>query len=351
MKRKLMIVYVNVTAVLMLLLAAEVVGQVAYRMRHGHALGVSQVFELHPFLAARAIPGVRAEADGTTVTIDAEGRRWTGAPAPSAGTIRVAVLGGSTSFGTGVSDEESWPALLQRQLGPRYAVMNYGVPGYSTAEAIIQAGLVLPETAPAVVVYYEGWNDLRNYHDRDLGPDYFTHGLNQYESLEIPAPFTRHRPLVSRLADVSSVFRLARSVARRLRAHGSGEVLHTPDPFVDRIYLRNLSTLRVLARHIGAKALFVPQVLNDAEFVGKHTSRLWTPHVEDDALPGLMRAFNAIMERACEPGAEDCAVLGAVQTRNWQPEDFVDEGHFSAIGGARFADLVATRIRELTPGS
>lgn len=76
--------------------------------------------------------------------------RWTEAPADDQNVISVAVLGGSTTFGTRVTDADSWPALLQDMLGDGYAVTNYGVSGYSTAEAIIQMALIVPETEPNV---------------------------------------------------------------------------------------------------------------------------------------------------------------------------------------------------------
>ena len=118
----------------------------------------------------------------------------------------MAVVGGSTTFGTRVTDADTWPWLLQERLGDGYAVANYGVPGYSTAENIIQMALVVPEARPRVVVFYEGWNDIRNYHWPGFQPDYYSHGMTQSDTL-LPATADR-APWLSRAARYSYVMRL-----------------------------------------------------------------------------------------------------------------------------------------------
>lgn len=57
--------------------------------------------------------------------------------AKPAGTIRIAALGDSVTFGWGVAYDESLPAVLGRVLeerdpGRKYEVLNFGVPGYNT---------------------------------------------------------------------------------------------------------------------------------------------------------------------------------------------------------------------------
>src|SRR5262249_7760463 len=130
----------------------------------------------------------------------------------------------------------------------------------------------------------------------------------------------------------------------------------------DRIYLRNLKTLKVLAEQLGARSLFVPQVLNYADFRGSKTSRPWTPHIEDDAMPELLDRFNGIMDLACKSDETDCAVLKGVAAQGWEPEDFAvyeyedvdgsrhsahDDGHFSQRGNRKMATFLATCIKGL----
>src|SRR5215469_3041096 len=51
----------------------------------------------------------------------------------------VFAYGGSTTYGSGVSDAETWASALSAVLGSGYSVENRGVPGYTTVENIIQA--------------------------------------------------------------------------------------------------------------------------------------------------------------------------------------------------------------------
>jgi lysophospholipase L1-like esterase len=376
MKDKLWLVYLNVSLICVLLVGMELVGQVSYFAFHGYPLFESaahayrvesqifelrpthayraenQIFELHPYLVGRLKKNVRIEQDNKTISTTDFHTRWTGAPTDDQNAIRIAVLGGSSTFGTRVTDADSWTALLQHRLGNEYSVINYGVPGYSTAEAIIQMALIVPERKPHVVVFYEGWNDIKNYHDGDLGPDYFGHGMKEYQELRIPVTFgDKQEPLSTRLVQISALVRFASRLAEMLPRkeqrppQTSAEAHTTPDPFVDRIYLRNLKTLKTLARSLDAKAIFVPQVLNYDDFRGRTVSRRWSPHIEDDAMPALLDRFNSIMKNVCLPEEPECLVLNEVLAERWTSSDFVDDGHFSRAGGVKFSNLVARHIR------
>ena len=358
-RQKLFLVYFNISLVCVLLVGMELLGQVAFLLRYGHPLFVQPdtttgiPFEPHPYLVGRLKGSIRIDnADKTmAVTSTPIHTRYTGAPADDHNAIRIAVLGGSTTFGTRVTDEDSWPALLQSALGKGYSVINYGVPGYSTAEAIIQMALIVPEKVPHVVVFYEGWNDIRNYHDPEIGSDYFSHGMHQYGNLRIQARFGQNRePLISRLAQISAIVRFASHVATLLpqRSPQTTEPVYaTPDTFVDRIYLRNLKTLKSMAQALNAKVIFIPQVLNFKAFEGKKGSRGWTPRIEDDAMPALLDRFNDFMNGLCAPREANCVVLRDVRREDWQSADFIGDGHFSRSGGEKFSRILATSIRRL----
>jgi len=349
-KRKLtriaFLLFANVSILLFLLAGTELASQLYFFGKHGHFLFEKpvvfhdQLFELHPYLAGRLKKNVSIFHEGKRISTTSFHTRWTGA-ANDSGRARIAVLGGSTTFGTGVSDEDSWPALLQKELGDAYAVINYGVPGYSTVEAIVQMALLVPENRPSEVLFYEGWNDIRNYHDPELGTDYYSNGMHQFSNLHIDV----HPPetFMQKLAQVSALVRLVSEM--KSESNQPGPVLATPDPSVDRLYVRNLKTLALLSKHIGAKALFVPQVLNEARYRGAPGSKRWTPHIQSTALPDLMRRFDALMQQACSDAGPDCRVLSEVLRQDWQPRDFVDEGHFSRVGGEKFAGLIAGVIR------
>ncbi len=349
MKHTIKLISINLFIICLFIGTIELCGQLIFYIVKGYPVYSSihrRLFELHPYLVGRPKNNVAVTHGNKIITSTGEHTRNTGKPF-SDNTIKVAVLGGSTTFGTGLSDLDTWPALLQSTLGENYSVINYGVPGYSTVEAIIQLALIVPETKPDFVVMYEGWNDIRNYHDTNLGSDYLSHGMMQYKSLQVPV-WTGHT-IFERLSEISAIMhfidkRLDHRTDRRFASGGMDS--RDPDPYVDRLYERNLNTMKILVKNMHAYALFVPQILNYSDFKGKTGSRVWTPHIEDDAMPALLDKFNGKMCAVCRENDGDCAVLKEVTVEHWEADDFVDDGHFSRKGGNKFAHMIANRIQQ-----
>lgn len=300
----------------------------------------SKIFERHPYLVGRPQSDVAVRHDNKTIKTTNFHTRWTGGNDDDGSLIRVAILGGSTAFGTRVTDEDSWPALLQQKLGKRFSVINYGVPGYSTAEAIIQMALIVPEKKPHIVIFYEGWNDIRNYHEKELGADYYGHGMGQYGNLGIPISQQNNGYAFATAWLIDWI-----KYSIKKPSENSVEIYADPDVFVDKIYLRNLKTLKLLAEHINAFGIFIPQVLNYANFQGKNGSNEWSRHIKNDAMPILMERFNSHMKELCPQNKSNCTILSEISNEKWLPEDFVDEGHLSRKGGLKFSEIVAQLIR------
>lgn len=335
----------------------EIGGQLAYRWNHGAFLhqrareyllaaqASAAVFEPHPYLVARPRAGIRIEQDGATISTTPFHTRTTAATPPRAGAIAIAVVGGSTTFGTRVTDADTWPWQLQHALGDRYTVVNYGVPGYTTAENIIQMSLLVPESGARVVIFYEGWNDIRNYHWPAFGPDYYGHGMTQFDTL-LP-PHRDRASLLERAARYSFVMRLVGQASGVPVSASANPPSNEPDPDVDRIYVRNLRTLKALSGRFGMTALFVPQVLNEEALARAGERGGWTPYLTSAALPALMRNFNGLMAGVCAPGEPACVFVDEPLHASWTNDDFVDEGHLSRSGGERLAGILARRIQAL----
>ncbi len=351
MKKFLVLVGVNFMVFCTIVLSVELAAQVLYFVRNGrlllfdHAPMHSRLFEIHPYLAGRPRASVMVEQHGKKIAITPLHTRWTGGDIQDRKCIKIAVLGGSTTFCTGVTDKDSWPALLQQELGDGFTVINYGVPGYSTAENIIQMALLVPEQRPEFVVFFEGWNDISNYHEPGTGPDYYAHGIRQYSNLGLPVIGQQRGWQLA--GSVLATVWLAEQIKKRMvrPKQQSVKLYDTPDPFVDRIYTRNLHTLKLLTERIGAKAIFIPQVLNYTKFPANKKSHWWTRHIRNRALPALMARFNERLLKVCSPGEENCMVLDGVLKQRWNSDDFVDEGHFSRKGNIKFARIVAHCIR------
>lgn len=100
--------------------------------------------------------------DGTIATTNGHGMRGpeVSFEKPS-GTVRIAAVGDSFTFGKGVADDETYPHYLQLALNglddgeARYEVLNFGVSGYSTRdEAAVLRSKVLRFHPDVVVLGY-----------------------------------------------------------------------------------------------------------------------------------------------------------------------------------------------------
>ncbi|MBN1201291.1 MAG: hypothetical protein JXJ20_05485 [Anaerolineae bacterium] len=95
------------------------------------------------------------------------------------GVYRIAALGGSTTYGFGLSYEDSYPAQLQQVLREDYGyeqveVINAGVQSYTTWESLVNFQFHVLDLDPDLIIVYHATNDITA---RLVHPDYYT-GLN-----------------------------------------------------------------------------------------------------------------------------------------------------------------------------
>lgn len=133
-----------------------------------------------PALGWRFFPGqvVVMRSGGVDLgraSIDAGGYRAPAWPPPHPpGTLAVACVGDSATFGWPVGDEQTWPARLQqeldRSLGPQWArVRNFGVPGWNTVNEAQQYAIDVRPWQPSIVLIGFSLNDLQ---PEDRGPSH-----------------------------------------------------------------------------------------------------------------------------------------------------------------------------------
>ncbi len=84
-------------------------------------------------------------------------------PKPS-GTYRIFTIGGSTTYGVSLQNNQTYPAQLQRRLHERgytnVEVINAGVPQYATYDNLIQFQFRILDDQPDMILTYEGINDV-----------------------------------------------------------------------------------------------------------------------------------------------------------------------------------------------
>ena len=120
--------------------------------------------EYRPFLGWTRLP-----QETQTVNIGADGfrvhRDGRDAPrdAPSVG-----IFGGSATWGTGVDDDSTIPALFD-QLTRGYRVFNYGQGGWNARQNLaLLVNLISEGRMPDVVVFYNGYNHIVNCYFPDM---------------------------------------------------------------------------------------------------------------------------------------------------------------------------------------
>jgi S-formylglutathione hydrolase FrmB len=107
---------------------------------------------------------------------------------------------------------------------------------------------------------------------------------------------------------------------------------------LSKIFMDNMKLIAEIDRHFGVKSLFVPQILNFTRpAMGRKYQ--WLFIIPGQNAPHLMQAMNEDLERAArESGA---VFIGAPLATNWTDSDFIDDGHFTAAGAAKFAQAIA----------
>jgi lysophospholipase L1-like esterase len=303
----------------------------------------------HPLLQVLPLPMAPDQADKARVFINAERLRGRQRSATELkGKVVIALFGGSTTLDFVSPEGQTWPDQLERLLGPdRYAVINRGVSGYTTAEHLLQTAFYQRSfgVEPACAVYYIGWNDLRNAHIAGLDPGYADwHLRTMVDALEARRAA---RPLLSVSPTLSLLGRLAGLAFDTVRPAGSprGQASADPDPTLEAIYRRNIEAISAINRQRGVRTIWIGQVMNRAALTREETDG-WLPFVhEKDVWPLLSRLNGIVRQEAARLGD----VYVDVPVGDFHPADFGDEGHFSPRGSLRFATLLAPQLKLACP--
>lgn len=101
----------------------------------------------------------RTAMGNAVCSIDSRGFRE---PGPGhAGSRKLAFLvGGSVAFGLFASSNETTITSHLNRLQDEYFFVNAGVPGFNSTQELVRLTLELVDDAPALVVAFNGWNDL-----------------------------------------------------------------------------------------------------------------------------------------------------------------------------------------------
>jgi lysophospholipase L1-like esterase len=304
-----------------------------------------QRFEWHPLLQAVPIPSISVDVVGHRMSHSSAGTRGRDYTREELSRKSlVAAFGGSATYDIAVSDEDTWVNRLERTLGSDdFAVINHGVPGYSTVEHVIQTAFYADAfgVKPTCALYYIGWNDIRNAHIEDLDPGYARFHLRTLvDGLEVRRYGAGYR-------SISPLFTVAaRLVSRETQTIRPPELRGAPksggDPVLESLYRRNAQSISMINRGRGIRTVWIGQILNldalnDDKIYG------WLPLVHDRDVWPLLSRFNA--ELRDEAGSLGDPYID-VSPADFTSDDFVDQGHFSEAGALTFARMIAPQVAD-----
>lgn len=314
----------------------------AYRLLYGewhfHRAAQTRMYERHPYLGVVPRPGARLAVGRFHATHTAAGFRGLREPSPGDGP-RVVAIGGSATYGSSLSDEETWPQRLEERLGPPNRVFNLGFLGYTTVEHVFQTAFLLEDLHPRVAIYYIGWNDVRVSHLARLAPDYSDfHALSLPSVLKVSSEGirgSRHLAFPTLVLDALRRADLL-DVYPPTPPRPAGPPRAGVDPRALALYERNVRSLVALCRARGITPVLAPQVFDRTALTSDRVNE-WSPMVRDRDLPAIADAYNRKLAEVA--AAEGVSFAGSLLTAGWERGDFQDPVHFTARGADRLAGL------------
>ncbi len=333
----------------------------------------SRFIRFDPYQAYRMVP-----YNGRSVTINSLGLRGAEVMQPKPpGVFRVIVTGGSTTFGFGASsDSATIPAyleqILRQQTGLKVEVINAGVPGYDSAQELVQLELRLLQLQPDMVIVYDGANDLFDATLPDWAPNRtlytgrlerqvrfaFTERGETAWSSFANASLRLMGDLLSRSALITKVGKLAAVAAGRGQLFGEPVEEYRYNAGGIQLWVQNVSNIVALARAHNAQVLVAMSPVIGV--VNKPLSRKeQVIALLDQQTGNLMPVRNAMFDQA----ARVMARVGAnqrfeflnlnQQMQDYSPTLFFDSYHLLDDGNRAVAEQIALRIRDarLLPSS
>ena len=292
-------------------------------------------FRWHPLLQGVPIPSDADEIHHNA--LGQRGRERT--PQSLDGKVTIALFGGSTTYDVAGGEGETWGDRLEELLGPDVAVINHGVPGYSTAEHVIQTAFYerTHGVPPRCSIYYIGWNDLRNSHVAKLDSGYADFHLpGQIDNLQVRR-LRRSYVSFSPLLMFARYFLVLGVDTLRPIDRPSGQTVAAPDPAMEEFFLSNVRTISAINRQRGIRTLWVGQVMDHRRLLAGEPWG-WVPLLRPQDISPLVLRLNGLLKPQAEALGD---VHVDVTPQDFTSDDFVDHGHFTPAGSAKFAARLA----------
>jgi lysophospholipase L1-like esterase len=328
---------------------------------YGDLGGIEQTYYFDAALGLR-VPTPAAQFG--SVRISAQGFRSPPVPMPKpAGTIRLAFLGGSTTFCAEVSDETlAWPHLVTDALRQHYAhvdfdYINAGVPGFGVGSAQQYLEKRVAEFDPDVIIVYEATNDLSS-NSYDVANSFGLVARRTEQDLSWLSQYS----MLSYLVEKNLLVLQLQSQVEET----TGRLLLTPD-IVESIvapFRRDLTELIRSSQRVAplvAVVTFAARIranqTAEEQSAAAVTSLYYMPYM---TVAGLIEAFAAYNDTISDVTTNlDALLIAQDSTIPGDGDHYVDSVHFTdlgsramarrvtdgLVGSAKFQQLIATRAK------
>lgn len=331
---------VGFLVVAILLVLAEGGIRVRQWIKHDRSVfRIESLYHIDPATGLRTpVPGTKT----SRISIDSLGFRGPGIANPKPpGTIRIAFLGGSTTFNAvASSDETTWPhrvieALRKKWPDQNFDYINGGVPGYAVGHSRRNLELRVKQHDPEVIVIYHASNDLsgNSFEEaRALG----IVDVRADRALSWPAQYSLLWYLVEKNLTILRIQSDAADESNKLPVN----LESLTEPFE-----RDLTELVIEARKIAKVVALVtfsthlrPEQDTEYRLKAAESSLYYMPYMTPQALIDSFAAYNQVIRSV----ARRFGVI-LIDKENEIPGDrdhFVDSVHFTDAGNAVMAKRV-----------
>ena len=331
---------------LVLFLVAEAGLRIRALLRYGQVWSVEQTFAYDEASGLRVpLPGGRFGPISIN-SLGFRGPEITEKKPP--GRLRIAFLGGSTTYcGEVSSNEMTWPHLVWQALHEHWPgldldYINAGVPGYTTPSLLLAVERRVARLEPDIIVIYEAVNDL-TMNIRQLAVD---QGISSVETIE------RGRNDIGWLARHSFLARLIRAnlrfaLARGLETGSSGKVkLDTAR--LDAEFRRNYTNLVEASAKVAKVVVTVTfsSRLRAQQSPEEQTEAaptiIYSPYTTiDDIMTGLTHYNQVIREIA---NVHQTLLIDGEETIPPDRLHYTDDVHFTDAGSIAMAHRVSEAL-------
>lgn len=286
--------------------------------------------------------------------LNKEQRPWP----PVDGGKAVYCFGGSTTFGVGVTDNETYPSYLQEYLNSSslhsWSVYNFGCPAYfSTQERILFAQLLLDEFKPDWAVFLDGVNEFQNYDGNPFDVrgvcDYFNGEQSTWRKLT-EFKFVRRRSLTTFLEFIrmkSKPFYVKNNIGEEF-VKDQGSLQHELEETVNR-YLNNVSLISSICEGglKKIKPLFAvqPHPFYSYPLESRIIQRIANVDVKELRVR-LKDGYGLLKEKTVNLHGRPCFLWLADIFKKSKSYKYVDRFHYSAEANREIGNSIGMRILE-----